>query len=127
MRLSISLAIGYASLSAALVPPIERSPSVITQRTCYNSGERWDNTTESALAYAEISCDELLANRAYFSTQVRVSCYNLTDNKNVKFEVRLFDGPRRYLGFDECYEHLRKEIIGCGQGGKSETAHWLFK
>ncbi|KAI3322334.1 hypothetical protein HD806DRAFT_523208 [Xylariaceae sp. AK1471] len=127
MRVSTFLAIAYASLGLALVPPSDSSSTLITKRNCYGDGEWWDNTTEIAITCAKDACDEQLANRFYLKGQSRTACYNLDEERNVKFWIKLHDWPKRILGSVECVEHLSKEIRGCDHGGKTRTKHWTFK
>lgn len=95
---------------------------------CYESGLDWYNKN-AALAIAKAACSLTLSGtygpESTFNGQ-RGSCANTPGGKIDLIIKHIKDG-NRYLGADECYDGLQKEINGCSKGGHSSYTNWSYK
>ncbi|KAH6856156.1 hypothetical protein B0I37DRAFT_402759 [Chaetomium sp. MPI-CAGE-AT-0009] len=95
---------------------------------CYRSGIDWYNKNE-ALTIARAACQLTLSGTygpdGTYNAQ-RGACAN-TPNGKIDLIVEHISEGNRYIGVDECYDGLQKEINGCSKGGKSSYTNWFYK
>ncbi|KAL3952486.1 hypothetical protein ACCO45_012429 [Purpureocillium lilacinum] len=103
MQLSVLFVVAVASLglsSAATTP--NPSDSHLEKRKCFKTGEKEKVTR----------------------------CYGISSKKSVKYTVGLLGpnaGATRYLGEDECYDGLHKEVVNCNRGGETTYGNWYYR
>ncbi|KAH6679892.1 hypothetical protein F5X68DRAFT_192973 [Plectosphaerella plurivora] len=129
--LALAASVGLASAVAIPNPAgdVSLAEAPLEKRTCYSTGEKYGNYKGEAQELARTAC------RTYFRGEYKKGntynkCYNLPNGNSVNFSVGLLGqqaGSRRYLGEDECYSGLSKEVTGCDRGGKTTYGNWMYK
>ncbi|KAI0381872.1 hypothetical protein F5Y04DRAFT_280518 [Hypomontagnella monticulosa] len=111
-------------LTTLLLTPVPQATA-----RCFSGGEKWDSDQSTALENAKRACREGLAsiygNEGGSATRSR--CYDVGSNRRAEYTVgRTVLGSPRTLGYDECFDGLRKEVEGCEHGGSSEYTNWFY-
>jgi hypothetical protein len=130
MQSSALLLVALASLgltSAAALP--ESVDNNLHKRTCFKTGENYGDQQGEAQQLARTGCNNHFAG-TYNKGQSSSYCYNIPNGKSVVFTVSLSGpnaGATRFLGADECYDGLHKEVVNCGKGGESTYGNWYYR
>ncbi|ETS76572.1 hypothetical protein PFICI_11959 [Pestalotiopsis fici W106-1] len=99
----------------------------VEKRGCYSGGEPWGDSKDYAFQLAAGACNSAMGQRTYTALSSSTStCYDLGNNRHVNFNIFKLTGDDRFLGYDECYDGLQKEINGCGYGGDSSYTNWRY-
>ncbi|KAH6869428.1 hypothetical protein B0T10DRAFT_296282 [Thelonectria olida] len=131
MQPSTLLLFAVASLgftSAATIPEVTDS-NHLHKRKCFKTGQPYGNQQGEAQEFARTVCNNHF--KGTWRKGDKVSrCYTLPDNKSVIFTVGLLGknaGATRYLGSDECYDGLHKEVVNCSHGGETTYGNWYYR
>ncbi|MBV5323575.1 hypothetical protein JZU51_02295 [bacterium] len=132
MRPSTLIAFTVASLglTSAAATPNPKDLNVFEKRKCFESGVKYGDEKGEAQQLAKVAC-RFIFQGTYKKRQYASKCYNLASRKkSVKFAVALSGpnaGATRYLGLDECYDGLHKEVVNCGRGGETTYGNWYYR
>ncbi len=130
MQLSVLFVVAVASLglsSAATTP--NPSDSHLEKRKCFKTGEKYGDHKGHAQAKVRELCKYSF--KGYYKKGEKVTrCYGISSKKSVKYTVGLLGpnaGATRYLGEDECYDGLHKEVVNCNRGGETTYGNWYYR
>jgi len=127
MKLSTFIVFAVATSAASISDPI--NSNALEKRKCFKTGAEYGNQKGEAWeAVREVCKNEFQG--TYYKGWKFTRCRNIAGKKSVKFTVGLTGpnaGAKRFLGEEECYSGLHKEVKNCGRGGETTYGNWYYR
>lgn len=108
---------------------LDNEGTTLEKRACFKTGQKYGDYKGEAQSYSRAACKNVFSGY-YRKGQKFTQCYNLPNGNSVNFSVGLLGhnaGNSRFLGEDECYDGLSKEVKNCARGGQTTYGNWMYR